>query len=455
MQSRKADTGEPSRLAENGAYFCKRDRNKLGTIGIYTCKGRQTVRVADANTRDPSEAELALARYVLTNVEALVRERKGCKQVDMRLKECMNIYAIARGAFHDEVIKRVELVLARAIEKGDAAARIAAITFQVKRARQCAKKERVSLAFTIRNIEKVWPGAGPTVSGMEQSEQRHCVKVLRGIGYADATIDLMIRMIRACMHHCANEKLLLLPVPLPLSKKEWMIKSDEDDDDIVAYTIDEMVALFDAAAQQETWWRYMNLSTHAARVMTIIEAPWINVTVGANELHRWKLNPPGKRLTSKRRPRIAMCATLAAEMRTWKRDAARIVSDGYGHAIEGSQMFDGIRKAAGIKRGSAKSIRKFIRTWLAVNGVPETMADWFMGHADEGSETGQDHYKDKQPGYMGEVVAALEKLYGVLRERVTKRRIAGGLDILEDQPTMDDLLRSLRDSGVTKMIATL
>lgn len=453
MQS-TADTGEPQRLAENGAYFCKRDRNKAGTIGIYTCKGRQTIRVASADTRDPQEAELALARYVLTNVEAMVREGKGITKVDLHLKECLNIYAIAREAFHNEVVKKVQGLCDKAEAEGEHADKISTLRFQIKRAKDAARKERANLALVLKNLERVWPDGDKKVSEMDQVQQRHAVKVLRAVGYADSTIDLFSRITRGSMHYCQSEGRLLLPVPAALSKKEWMIKSDEDDDDIVAYTIDEMVALFEAAAQQETWWRFMNLSTHAARVMTIIEAPWSNVTVGANELHRWKLNPPGKRRTSKRRPRIAMCATLAAEMRTWKRDAARIVSDGRGHPIEGAQMFDGIKRAAGLRRGSAKSIRKFIRTWLAVNGVPETMADWFMGHADEGSETGQDHYKDKQPGYMGAVVAALEKLYEVLRERVTKRRIAGGLDIMEDQPTVEDLLRSLRVTGVTKMIAT-
>ncbi len=152
----------------------------------------------------------------------------------------------------------------------------------------------------------------------------------------------------------------------------------------------------------------MNLSSHAPRYMTIIEAAWAQFTIAKGEEARWKLNPAGKRRTSKRRPTIPMCPSLAAEMRTWKRDAARVVSDGKGHAIEGAQMFEGIRKAAGIRRGSAKSVRKFIRTWLAVCGVPDAIADWFVGHDDDGSDTG-DFYKDKKPEYMIEVVMALEK----------------------------------------------
>jgi integrase len=287
---------------------------------------------------------------------------------------------------------------------------------------------------------------------MEQAEQRHFVKVLRGLGFADSTIDQQIRMTRGAMHHCARESKLLYEVPPALPKKEWEIRSDEDD--IVAYKLPEIIALFNAAAKRETWWRFMNLATHAPRTMTIIEAPWIRFTIGKDEEPRWNLNPPGKRRTSKRRPIIPLCPSLVAELRSWKRDAVRVVSNGKGSAIERGTIFASIRKAAGIKRGSAKSIRKFVRTWCAVNGVPETMADWFMGHADEGSETGQEHYKDKQPEYMAAVVGALEKLYDTLRDQVSGRRFAGGPEIEEDQPTIDDLLKSLRGSGVSKLFAT-
>jgi integrase len=441
-----------TRLHTNGAYFTKRDRNKAGTIGIYTCKGRQTVRVGDASTRDPDEAELALARFVLTNVEAMVRERKGVTKTDMHLKECLNIYSISRAAFHDEVINKVRTLLMKAEKDGGDVDRIAGIRFQVQCAQNAARKERNNFKLTIGNVNRVWPEAGPKVSAFEQAEQLHCVKILRSVGYADGTIDLMTRIMRGAMHHCERESRLLMPMPAALPKKSWKIKSDEDD--IVAYKLPEMVALFNAAAQQETWWRYMNLSTHAARLMTIIETGWGQISVGNEEEPRWKLNPPGKRRTSKRRPVIPLCPTLVAELRSWKRDAARVVSDGNGHPIRGALMFNGIRKAAGIRRGSAKSVRKFIRTWLAVNGVPETIADWFMGHADDGSETGQEFYKDKQPEYMGAVVGALEKLYDALRPLVTGRRFAGGTEISEDQPTVDDLPHAMRVNCVAKISVT-
>ncbi len=42
----------------------------------------------------------------------------------------------------------------------------------------------------------------------------------------------------------------------------------------------------------------------------------------------------------------------------------------------------------------------------------------------------------------------------MLRERVTVRRIAGGKDIEEDQPTIEMLLASLRGSGVSHLFTT-
>jgi hypothetical protein len=451
------------RICENGSYFCKRDRNKAGTISIYTFDKakRQTVPVGDTGECSPEgeaidaaklgRIELALARFVVTNVEAVVREHEGITKVDMHVKECLNMYSLAREAFHADVIRKVEDLLAKTEAGGDDPDLIVALRFQVKCARLAARKERTHHRFVMDNVAKAWPnGDGPKVSAMELPEQRHFVKVMRGIGYADSTIDMMVRITRGSMHHCHRDGRLLYPPPAPMPKKAWQIKSDEDD--VVAYTLDEMVALFDAAARMETWWRYMNLSTHAPRLMTIIEAAWLQFSIGKGEEFRWKLNPPGKRRTSKRRPVIPLCPSLAAEMRTWRRDAVRVVSDGKGNAIEGAMMFTSIRNAAGIKRGSAKSVRKFVRTWLTICGVPEAIADWFVGHADEGSETGQTHYKDKRPEYMAEVVAALEKLYEILRFRVSKRRIAGGKAIDEDQPTIDDLLAALRVNGVAKLI---
>lgn len=440
------------RICENGKYFCKRDRNKAGTISIYTCKGRQTVRIPNTAVRTPEEAELALARYVLTNVEAVIRERRGITKVDMYVKECLSIYSIARDAFHDEVVKKARANVANAQADRERPERIEALTIQVESAKEAARKERVNRNLTIKNLDAVWPGDGPTVSQLDQIQQLHCVTVLRGLGYADSTIDLEMRIMRGAMRHCTKQGRLLYPVPAPLSEKEWRIESDQDD--IVAYTFDEFAACFIASQRQESWWRFMNLAIEAPRLMTIMEAVWEQFRIAKGEELRWNLNPPGKRRTSKRRPIIPVCPTLAAEMRTWKRDNVRVITNGRGKAITGALMFVSIRKAAGLKRGSQKSIRKFIRTWLAINSVPDAIADWFMGHADEGSETGQAHYKDKKPEYMIEVVKALEKLYDKLRPLLTKRRLAGGPEIQEDQPTIDDLLKSLRGSGVTKLIAT-
>ncbi len=90
----------------------------------------------------------------------------------------------------------------------------------------------------MKNWLEVWPQGKdePRVSEMELPKQRHFVKVARATGYADNTIDLMVRITRAAMHYCDKDGRLLGPVPSALSKKEWMIKSDDDEDVVAATT---------------------------------------------------------------------------------------------------------------------------------------------------------------------------------------------------------------------------
>lgn len=420
-----------TRICENGSYFCKRDRNRAGTISIYTCKGRQTVRVADAKTCDPAEAELALARFVLTDLEAQKRDRSGITARDMLVQEILSIYFIARQKFQAGVIETLEKKIAVSAIANDTALH-GALVAQLPRAREAARQEQNTLRSIMESVSKCWEGDGPKASGMDKTGQLDYVAAMRKIGYADSTIRVWLVRIFTAMNHCLEEK-RLLAMPKRVRAEKWTIK-EEEDADVVVYNLQELAALFNASAGTPRWWKYMNLSTHAPRPMTIIEATWLQMDLSDDDAPRWKLNPPGKRLTKKRRPRIPLCPSLAAELRAWPRDHTRVVTNGKGSAAKTHLLFKRIKMAAGITRGSAMTMRKTIRTWLAVNGVPEAIADWFVGHADEGSVTGA-FYKAKLPEYMAAAVAALEKLYDALRPLVNRPFAGAGAAITEDQPT--------------------
>jgi hypothetical protein len=439
------------RICENGSYFCKRDRNKAGTISIYTCQGRQTVRIPDTESRNPEEAELTLAQFVLSNAEAAARERDGIRKTDLTIREVLNIYALGREGFHNEVIRKLRERYATALAEDDAAL-VAVLPFQLKCALSAKAHEKSATDLVIRATDNAWKKKSPKVSQLEHDNQLVFVKSCRETGYADGTIRSFLMRLFSALNVSHRGGRLLYPPPRCLRYDTWGITTDEDEE-VVVYELEELAALFNAAATRESWWRYMNLATSGARPMTLMEATWLQVTLNPARLN---LNPVGKRRTKKRRPTIPLCHTLAAEVSSWKQDAARLITNGRGKQMGHAAMFSRIQRTAGITRGSGMSMRKTIRSWLMLNGVPEAIGDLFVGHADEGSATGRKFYKAKQPQYMAQAAAAIEKLYDALRPLV-KRPFAGGAMMLtEDQPLPDTVtVGRLRGGCVAERRASL
>lgn len=382
--------------------------------------------------------QLALDVFVTGNTEAAVREMEGITKTDMFVKACLKAHSLARTVFHAEEVKRIEALAAKATVPEKALN----LQFQAERARTSGAHEGKTIASVRANFEEVWPNEdGPTVSKFEAPLQKKFIKAMRKTGYADNTIAMFLSYIFAAISHCDGEGLLLLKVPKRLRKDKWAIATDEERD-VQACTLEEFGKLMATAAEREEEWRYMHCEISGARSNTIAEAVWECIEGLGTRTPRWRLNPPGKRLTKKRRPVIAICPTLAAEMLTWERDSYRIISDGNGNPVNsGPQLFIRIRDRAGLPHVTAKSLRAFIRTWLMLCGVPDAIADMFVGHADEGSVTGRKFYKVKDPKYQQAVMVALEKLYQAIRPMVP-RPIA----IPSKQPTLT-LVSALADAA--------
>lgn len=407
------------RICENGDYFCKRDRNKAASVGIYTCKNRQTVRVGATNVCAPeavvadaklAEIELALARFVLTDIEARRRAASGkVIATDMLVTEALNLYMLERQAFHAEVLKRLEvkIELARA---GDQEASEAAKTLatQIPSVKDARRQEENTLRLVIESVGKCWEKP-PRCSELDEAGQLHYVEMMRKIGYKDSSIRTWLVRIFSAMNHALLKK-RLVAVPKRVRAEKWVVREEED---VIVYPIPVLAKLFDAAYKLPRHRKYMNLSTHTARPGTIVESTWSQFNL---KERRWNLNPPGKRLTKKRRPIIPICPSLAAEMATWARDHVRVLTNRSGKPARSQKMFERIQKNAGITYGSAMTLRKTVRTWMALHGVPEAIADWIMGHADEGAATGRVFYKAKLAQYMLAAVVAIELLYEVLRK---------------------------------------
>lgn len=440
---------------KNGKYFCKWDKSGR-TISIYTCKGRQTVRIPDTETRTVEDAELALAKFVLTNAEAAERERRGITACDLPVTEALAIYFVARQSFHENNLKRITDLIADAT-RANGAELTRALYGELKSAKKAKSLEEATIRNVAGSVEKCWKDLPmPKASELDKTGQLHYVKRMREFGYADSSIRTWLVRIFTALQHCVEEKRQRKDmVPARLRADKWMIFEDRE---VVSYSDAEMIAMFKKAQDDEAEWKYMNVETHGMRPMTAIEMYWLQITLG--EEPRINLNPPGKRLTKKRRPLIPICPSLAAEMAGWSRDHQRVISDGTGRAPKTQHLFRNIKAGAGVTRGSANSLRKTMRTWCARQAVPDVIADWFFGHKGDGSATGDTFYKDKQPGYMGAVMVALEAFYAMLRAGGVTRLgpviTCVSADFSEDQPApgaaLEAIPAALRVRSVTEKL---
>jgi integrase len=85
-----------------------------------------------------------------------------------------------------------------------------------------------------------------------------------------------------------------------------------------------------------------------------------------------------------------------------------------GRGLRTREFYKQLAETAGVD-GSAKVIRHTVRTYLAEQGVPDSEADQFMGHREEGSPTGR-RYKHRRPEFLRSVVEAIEELYAEINE---------------------------------------
>ena len=283
-----------------------------------------------------------------------------------------------------------------------------------------------------RDALEIWGDVN--VSALERDKQLELVSALRDRGLSDWTIDGRLNRVWAAMswYKRGNKDLV---IPEQITAEDWKpVLADRDH----TFTLEELAALFNAAAEQprdtrytrEHWWRFMVLAIGtASREAALRELKWSEVDL---RIGRIRLNPPGRRQTKKRRPTIPIAPTLAKELSSWERDGEHVITY-YGKPLATREFFDLLAERAGIS-GSPNVIRHTVRTWLAEYGVPDSEADVFMGHKAEGSATSK-RYIHRRPEYLRSVVDGVEALFeavGALVSRPFKGREMG------DQPAPDD-----------------
>jgi len=186
----------------------------------------------------------------------------------------------------------------------------------------------------------------------------------------------------------------------------------------------------DERYEREHWRRFLVLAVGtASREAAIRELKWDQVDL---RIGRIKLNPEGRRQTKKRRATVPIAPTLAAELASWTRHGEYVISY-YGRPLRTRDFWKTLTLCAGVD-GGANIIRHTVHTWLAEIGVPDSEADIFMGHQEDGSKTGR-RYKHRRPEYLRSVSEGVESLFEELSAYI--KRPFKGRELI-DQPNPDD-----------------
>jgi integrase len=310
-----------------------------------------------------------------------------------------------------------------------------------------------------RDALDLWGDAN--VSALTRNKQLELVTALRERGLSDWTIDGRLNRIWAAMSWCKRDNKDLV-IPEQITAEDWKpVLVDRDR----TFSLEELAALFNAAAARpenerytrEHWWRFLVLAVGtASREAALRELTWDRVDL---RLGRIQLNPEGRRQTKKRRPTIVIAPTLAAELAAWReedvaagaathakvpprppgaagtlgtRGEAHVITY-YGKPLATREFFDLLAEKAGVS-GGPNVIRHTVRTWLAEDGVPDSEADVFMGHREEGSPTGR-RYKHRRPEYLRNVADSIEGLYEAVAGLLTRSFKS---HVTVDQPAPDD-----------------
>lgn len=451
------DDDDDESLPRDGIHLLRRARSVAPVherrLDIYRAEKRivngkskwQTVKVGTTDTADIEQAEIELKRYCLRNMEAKLAQQRADDgkppAIDMLCSEVYVEYMLAKGENNSnaDMFRGVIRDARRAWPPNTRVSHI-------------VRSMQLQFVEVNRKLKtKPWHAPGEPEAPDEFHDailpsdhpDRH---------YKDSTIESRLNLVFAMFRwaHAEGKQVL---VPGKIRDKEWkaVLASPKR-----VFTYDEMCAIFNAAGRplarrriapysnirrplrHEGNWRGLTTWVNtAARAMAGHDLTWDQCDRQARIIH---LNPPGRAVTSKRRPMLPMTRTFAAELESWlvsgEVDPTFVVTH-KGRHRKRQVWFDTLLAQAGVGYGSVQTLRRTVRTMFARKGVPNRIADRWTGHdEEEGADTGQQYYvllgvgDDLRP-FFQPCVEALEEWFDELQKGVDYpigKRYARGKD---------------------------
>jgi integrase len=235
-----------------------------------------------------------------------------------------------------------------------------------------------------------------TVAEFGTKRQEGFVTALKSEGLAPGTVKRWMGVIGAALHYAyARQEVTDVP---PIIKVKAV-----DGEGVRPLSVEELRALCGACLHEHQR-RFLLLALGtAARPGALIDLTWDRVDFQTGTIAQ---SVPGVDHGNKRRPRVPMPASLRTYLEPLRSIGPVIQWTGKRLASH-KRLYDGLAERAGVDV-SAYGIRKSCATWMRQEGVPEWDILGMLGHKAGGSQT--ERYAHWRPEFMRSAAESLDRL---------------------------------------------
>jgi integrase len=245
------------------------------------------------------------------------------------------------------------------------------------------------IAYAVEGLASFWEHR--TVANVTRES---CGLYARARRRSPGTVRRELGVLRAAINHAHKEGRLTRPVSVhlpdrPEPREQWLTRS-------------QAAALLRASLRERRvrlhlpLFILMGLYT-GQRKEAILSLRWSQVDLEAGVI---SFNPPGRRQTNKRRPRIPIAGRLLPHLRRARQrgtDLSFVISRDGARILDVKRSFKAACRRAGLEEVSPHTLRHTAATWMMQKGVPKWEVAGFLGMTGETLESVYGHH---HPDYL-------------------------------------------------------